>query len=98
MSVEASASLIVYGDNFCGHTRRLVNALKREGLEYEWRDVSLGSGVAEYREELRQLAKGHLSVPTVVFPDGSVLIEPPVDLVLSRLKPRRGLLDRLFGR
>jgi len=45
------------------------------------------------------LAHGYLSVPTVIFPDGSVMVELMPNEMLAKLNrgPRPGLLQRLSG-
>jgi hypothetical protein len=42
-------------------------------------------GDSAYREELMPLASGFLSVPTLVFPDGEVMVEPNPKRVLEKL-------------
>jgi mycoredoxin len=79
-----NARLVVYGHHRCGLALRLEEALKNGDVDYEWRDVQ--EGEPRFRDELRQLARGHLSVPTVIFPDGTVMVEPRPDDVLRRLK------------
>lgn len=74
--------LIVYGHQYCAAAIYLDSYLHKNGIKYEWRDVA--DGDPRFREELRVLAKGNLSVPTVVFPDGEVLVEPKPFDVLSR--------------
>ena len=51
---------------------------------YEWRDIV--DGDPDFKDELSLLARGHLSVPTVVFPDGEVMVEPNPKEVLARWK------------
>ena len=80
-----NARLIVYGHNFCGLARMLADALAEHHIEHEWRDVR--DGEPRFRDELRQLARGYLSVPTVIFPDGTVMVEPWPEDVLVKLKP-----------
>ena len=80
-----NARLIVYGHNFCGLARMLADALAEHHIEHEWRDVR--DGEPRFRDELRQLARGYLSVPTVIFPDGTVMVEPWPEDVLGKLKP-----------
>jgi mycoredoxin len=88
--------LIVYGHNFCGQARRLADLLAKHHIDHEWRDVQDDS---RFRDELRQLARGYLSVPTVIFPDGTVMVEPWPEAVLTKLSPRQpGLMERLLGR
>ena len=87
--------LIVYGHKYCGQARLLVTELDEKKIPYEWRDVRNGDPV--FQEELKKLAHGYLSVPTVVFPDGSVLIEPWPKAVLERLKQHEpNAIQRLF--
>ena len=52
-------------------------------VEYEWRGVMTGE--PRFQDELRQLARGYLSAPTVIFPDGTVMVEPRPDDVLDKL-------------
>ncbi len=86
--MDASAEserLIVYGHHYCGLALMLADALAEHHIKHEWRDVR--DGDPWFRDELRQLARGYLSVPTVIFPDGTVLVEPMPKDVLERLRP-----------
>lgn len=76
-----NTKLIVYGHHYCADALYLDNYLHKNGIEYEWRDVAHGD--ARFQKELRLLANGNLSVPTVVFPDGKVLVEPNPRQVLE---------------
>jgi mycoredoxin len=106
-----NGKLIVYGHDFCPLSRSVKRALNDNHIEYEWRDVD--SGDPRYKDELKKLARGYLSVPTVVFPDGTVLVEPNSTAVLKKLasdhpaepasapapdKGNTGILSRLFGK
>ena len=87
-------SLVVYGHNYCPRSRALAAALKQYDIRHEWRDVL--TGLPGYRVELAKLARGYQSVPTVVFLDGTVLVEPWPDAVLERFGIQRpGLIERL---
>jgi mycoredoxin len=78
--------LIMYGHQFCPDVFFLRRALDQNGVIYEWRDVAEGDPA--FKHELRLLARGNLSVPTLVLPDGQVLVEPNPREVFSRLKDR----------
>jgi glutaredoxin len=92
---DLDTRLIVYGHDFCWQARRLASVLDKYGIRYEWRDVS--EGEPRYQDELRRLTRGNLSVPTVVFLDGTVMVEPWPDDVLKKLSaPRPNRLKRLF--
>jgi mycoredoxin len=88
--------LIVYGHNRCGLSLLIANTLKKNNIEHEWRDILQGDPA--WKEELKELARGYLSVPTLVFPDGTVLVEPSPKKVLEKLDIHpKGLIQRLLG-
>lgn len=76
--------LVVFGHADCGWALALRRILDHKHVEYEWRDIKKGS--PRFGAELRRLARGQLSVPTVVFPDGSVMVEPLPKQVLDKLR------------
>ena len=96
-SEQPAEQIIVYGHQYCSQAMVLAAALQRNRIDHEWRDIL--NGDPAWKDELRALARGNLSVPTVVFPDGGVLVEPWPDQVLKRLgdEKRPGLIDRLSG-
>jgi len=94
---QANPSVIVYGHDHCPHSRFMAKALKKYGVNHEWRDVNQGQ--QDFAHELRQLANGHLSVPTVIFPDGTVMVEPWPTQVLRKMGIQpTGWLDKLVDR
>jgi len=78
------AKLIVYGHEYCAEAMYLQSYLKQNAIEYEWRDIA--NGDPQFKHELQLLARGYLSVPTVVFPDGEILVGANPKKVLARLK------------
>lgn len=94
---QSTPRLIVYGNAYCPQAQTLAEALAKHHIDHEWRDVT--DGDPRYADELRALANGNLSVPTVILPDGTVLIESWPQAVLSKLKPRQAnLIQRLLRR
>lgn len=79
-----NSRLIVYGHDYCGLSQMLAEALAEHHIDHEWRDVK--NGEPRFQDELRKLARGYLSVPTVIFPDGTVMVEPRPNKVLEKLK------------
>jgi mycoredoxin len=75
----------VYGADWCGDCLRAKRVLERTGVTYEWIDVEVQAGAAE---EAVEAAKGRRNIPVIVFPDGSVLVEPS-DPELERALARR---------
>ncbi|HLL39088.1 MAG TPA: glutaredoxin domain-containing protein [Rubrobacteraceae bacterium] len=66
-------AIVVYGTAWCGDCRRAKKLLERRGVEYAWVDVEEQKGASE---EMLRLNGGDRRVPTVLFPDGTVLVEP----------------------
>ena len=62
-----------YGAMWCGDTRRARNWFDANNLPYEWIDVDKDKDAAEL---VKQMNNGFRSIPTIVFPDGSLLTEP----------------------
>ncbi len=66
-------AIVVYGTAWCGDCRRAKKLLERRGIDYAWVDVEERKGA---KEEMLRFNGGDRRVPTLLFPDGSVLVEP----------------------
>ena len=66
-------AIVVYGTAWCGECRRAKKLLERRGIDYAWVDVEERKGT---KEEMLRFNGGDRRVPTLLFPDGSVLVEP----------------------
>lgn len=67
------ARIKVYGTAWCPDCVRAKQVLARHSISYDWIDISSD---AEARAYVEQVNRGNRSVPTIVFLDGSVLVEP----------------------
>lgn len=65
--------IIMYGTTWCGATKRARRVFEDEKIDYTWVDIDKDETAARYVESV---ANGFRSVPTIVFPDGSILVEP----------------------
>lgn len=65
--------LTVYGASWCPDVKRSRALLDREGVEYSYVDVEVDAA-AEAR--VRSLQDGERRIPTIVWDDGSFLVEP----------------------
>jgi mycoredoxin len=65
--------LIVYGTRWCGDTRRARRVLDNQQINYLWIDIDKDKKGEEF---VISTNKGNRSVPTIVFPDQSILVEP----------------------
>ena len=72
----------MYGADWCGDCRRTKAQLDSLGVDYEYLDV-------EHDDTLRDEAvaiAGRQSIPVVVLPDGSHMVEPSNPDLEARLK------------
>lgn len=79
--------VVVYGTAWCGDCRRAKKLLERRGVGYVFVDLERRKGA---RDEMLRLNGGDRRVPTLLFPDGSVLVEPKGPELEARLGGRAG--------
>lgn len=73
----------MYGTAWCPDCRRAKQIFEGEGIPYEWIDISDDPEAAAYVESVNG---GYRSVPTIVFPDGAVLVEPASHVLVQKLR------------
>ncbi|HPS41071.1 MAG TPA: glutaredoxin domain-containing protein [Anaerolineaceae bacterium] len=83
MDEEKVKKVIMYGTSWCGMTRRARVTLDVEKVDYEYIDIDQDEKAAQY---VMSVAKGYRSVPTIVFPDGDILVEPSSYDLREKLK------------
>ena len=69
----AHAKITVYGTDWCSDCQRAKLVLERHRVAYDWIDVDKDRDSREY---VLQVNGGRRIVPTIVFQDGSILVEP----------------------
>lgn len=81
--MDAEHPLItVYGTTWCGGSRRIRLLLDRHNIPYTWVDIDRDDQAGKYVESLN---RGFRSVPTVVWQDGSILVEPSDEAMAKKL-------------
>ena len=75
--------LVVYGAGWCPDVRRSRALLEAEGVPHRYVDVEADAAATEV---VRRLQDGARRIPTIVWPDGSHLVEPSDEELLSRLR------------
>ena len=65
--------IVVYSTEWCGDCRRAKRVLDRHGAKYRWIDVDFDEAAAE---KVIRINRGLRVVPTILFPDGTILTEP----------------------
>ena len=73
---------IIFTTSWCGYCIRLKSQLNRAGIGFQEIDID---DHAEGAAIVAQVNDGNLTVPTVLFRDGSVLTNPSVAQVGNRL-------------
>ena len=72
----------IYITRWCRDCSRIINLLKENGIELDVIDIDYN---LEAESFVRQLNRGYRSVPTLVFPDGSLLVEPTQQDLLRKI-------------
>lgn len=75
--------IIVYGTRWCGDTRRAKKVFEQLDIEYTWIDIDKDKDAESFVKETNN---GFRSVPTIIFPDGSILVEPKNEVLETKLK------------
>ncbi len=65
--------ITVYGADWCPDCRRAKRILDERQVAYRWVDVDKDR---EGEKFVIQTNRGNRSIPTIVFGDGSILVEP----------------------
>jgi mycoredoxin len=62
-----------YGSNWCGDCRRAKKFLQENGIEFDFIDIGKDKTGEQF---VLKVNNGLRSIPTIVFEDGSILVEP----------------------
>ena len=65
--------MTVYGAPWCPDCRRAKQFLGEQRVPYDWVDIDLDE---EARDYVQSVNDGKQIIPTIVFEDGSILVEP----------------------
>ena len=75
-------ALRMLGTSWCGDCARSKAFLTRHGIAFEWTDIELDDRAAA---EVEGLNGGVRVVPTILFEDGTVLVEPSDEQLAHQL-------------
>jgi len=70
---DSQPKIKMYGTTWCYDSRRAKSVLDNNHIPYEFIDIDQDP---EGRKYVESVNNGYRSVPTIVFPDGSILVEP----------------------
>jgi len=74
--------MVLYTTSWCGYCHRLKGHLARANVAFREIDIEQDSSAADF---VMSVNRGNATVPTVVFPDGSVATNPSIAEVHKRL-------------
>jgi mycoredoxin len=67
------AQIKIYGTSWCPDCARAKLVFNKLKVSFEWINIDQDKNSAAYVEKIN---RGFKSVPTIVFPDNSILVEP----------------------
>ena len=73
--------IVMYGTSWCGDTRRARAYFAKNQIEYQWVDIDYD---ASGRAIVEKINHGYRSVPTIIFPDGDILVEPSEEQLIQK--------------
>ena len=72
----------VYGTRWCGDCKRARRILDEHQIDYDWVDIDQNKDGETFVKESNH---GNRSVPTIIFPDDSILVEPPNQVLIEKI-------------
>jgi thioredoxin reductase (NADPH) len=80
--MSTTSGIIVYGTTWCPDCRRAKQFLGEHRIQYTWVDIEQDQAAMA---EVERINRGNRVVPTIVFPDGSILVEPSNEELSQKL-------------
>ena len=74
--------IVVYSTTWCSDCRRAKRVLDRFGARYRWVDVDEDEAAAD---RVVRINRGLRVVPTILFPDGTIMTEPSDEELARKL-------------
>ena len=73
----------LYGTKWCFDTKRAQRVFEKLNIPYSWIDIDKDEEAERFVKETNN---GFRSVPTIIFPDGSKMVEPNSGELEEKLK------------
>jgi glutaredoxin len=80
--MNIQTEITVYGADWCPDTRRAIRILNERQIPYRWVDIDRDR---EGEKFVIQTNRGNRSIPTIVFGNDSILVEPSNDELSAKL-------------
>ena len=78
-----------YGADWCADCHRARFFLDQRGVEYEYINIDRDPSAAE---EVEKINRGMQSIPTILFPNDEVLVEPSNEELTNALEANKNLI------
>ena len=75
--------ITMYATTWCGDCRFARRWLDAHGIAYDYINIEEDEQAATY---VAQVNNGTRSVPTLIFPDGSILVEPDARQLVTKFQ------------
>ena len=75
--------ILFYSTWWCPDCRRAQKILDQREVAYQYIDINKDAKGRAYVEKVNN---GNRSVPTIVFPDGDILVEPSIATLTKKLE------------
>lgn len=82
MTVENNDKIIMYSTSWCPDCHRAKYFFDKHGIDYINVDVDADEAGMLF---VRHVNGGRRAVPTIVFPDGTIMVEPPNSALAAKL-------------
>jgi mycoredoxin len=79
---KSDEKIIIYGTEWCGDCRRARRFFDQNGIPYLWINIDRDKDAERF---VLKTNGGMRSVPTIVFPDHSILVEPSSHRIAEKL-------------
>lgn len=79
----SKAQIVMYTTDWCSDCWRAKQVMKAMKVDYQEIDITQNE---EALSTVMRLNDGNQSVPTLLFPDGSVLTEPNITALVQKLQ------------
>ena len=73
--------ITIYGTTWCGDCKRARAFFEKNQIAYQWIDIDRDPAARQFVEKVNH---GNRSVPTIVFPNGDLLVEPRESQLVAR--------------
>ena len=83
---KGEKKVTMYATTWCGGCRFAKRWLDAHGIAYDYVNIEEDEQAATY---VTQVNNGARSVPTILFPDGSILVEPDARQLITKFQLNR---------